>query len=354
MDGKEKQVKDHFSDLLGLEELKDFRLGDIFSEVFKKHTAEEMEEQLITGTAKHTPSLLELSVGWAKPWLFARLLGVSVGLAVVMYYGISALGGVYLIPGIIFVGSFAVPISALIFFLEMNVPRNVSIFRVFQLLFIGGIASLIVALIFFDRLDLLSFLGASAAGIIEESAKLLVVIFLTGKVGRYRWILNGLLIGAAVGTGFAAFESSGYAFVQMWKYKSVDAGIDVIVLRGMLAPFMHIVWTANAAAALWMVKGDKPFSWEMVKAPAFLRVFVAVMLLHMLWNAPFLLMRLPLVGDLKFLILGVVGWIICFRLVQAGLVQLNKARAEVAAASMAAGADLSATIAMGNEAEEMH
>jgi RsiW-degrading membrane proteinase PrsW (M82 family) len=67
----------------------------------------------------------------------------------------------------------------------MNVPRNISIFKVVQLLFVGGIASLIVALIFFNRLNIFtSFLGASAAGIIEEAAKVLIVAALMGQAGR--------------------------------------------------------------------------------------------------------------------------------------------------------------------------
>jgi len=324
-------LKERFDDLIGLEPLQDFRLGDVFSEVFKKHTAEEMEDQLITGTARHTPTLASLEVGWAKPWLFARLLAGSVILAFVLYEGFVLFNNINLLPGLIFVGSFAVPVSTLIFFLEMNVPRNVSIFKVMQLLFVGGIASLIVALIFFSRLGLFSsFLGASAAGIIEESAKLLIVALLMGKAAQYRWVLNGLLFGAAVGCGFGAFESSGYAFRAMLGEGGVEGGVANIMLRGMLAPFMHIVWTANAAAALWLVKGNRPFSWEMLKAPAFLRVFVTIMLIHMIWNAPFHILPLPLVIDLKYLILGALGWVICFRLVQAGLKQLNKARQEEA------------------------
>jgi protease PrsW len=320
--------RERIDDLIGLEPLQDFRLADVFSEVFKKHTTEEMEDQLITGTARHTPSLSSLEVGWARPWLFARMLAVSVILAFVLYEGFVMFDNINLLPGLIFVGSFAVPFSTLIFFLEMNVPRNISIFKVMQLSFVGGIVSLIVALIFFSRLDLLSsFLGASAAGIIEESAKLLIVALLMGKAAPYRWILNGLLFGAAVGCGFGAFESAGYAFRAMLG-SGVDVGVANIMLRGMLAPFMHIVWTANAAAALWRVKGNRPFAWEMLKAPAFLRVFIAVVILHMTWNAPFELLRLPVVLDLKYLILGVLGWVICFRLVQAGLKQLNKARQE--------------------------
>lgn len=313
-----------FSNLIGLEELQDFRLATIFSEVFKKHSQEEMEEQLITGTSRNTPPLSSIEVGWARPWLFARLLGWSIVLAFVLYIGFDMFNNINLIPGLIFVGSFAVPVSTLIFFLEMNIPRNISIFTVMQLLFVGGVASLIVALLLFTRFDFFStYLGASAAGIVEETAKMLVVILLMGKTTRYRWTLNGLLIGAAVGTGFAAFESAGYALRVMLESGS-DAGVSTIMLRGLLAPFAHIVWTANATAALWLVKQDRPFSWDMLQSPAFLRILVSVMILHMLWNAPFTLMRLPLILDLKFLIIGILGWIICFRLVQAGLKQLNQ------------------------------
>lgn len=315
-----------FTGLIGLEELKDFKLGNIFSEVFKKHSSEEMEEQLITGTAGHTPFLNNVQIGWGKPWLFARLLGISTVLAILLYGGFLMYNNDNLVPGLIFVGSFAVPVSTLVFFLEMNVTRNVSIFMLMQLLFVGGIVSLLVALLFYSNFDVFeTYLGASAAGIIEESAKILIVILLVGKSTRYRWILNGLLFGAAVGTGFGAFESAGYAF-RIIISDGLIPGADNIITRGILAPFMHVVWTANIAAALWMVKGDKPFKWEMLKETAFLRIFIAMMLAHMLWNAPFYLMPLPLGIDLKHVLLGIIEWIICFRLIQAGLNQLKVAR----------------------------
>jgi RsiW-degrading membrane proteinase PrsW (M82 family) len=316
-------LRKQFSNLIGLEELKDFRLSTIFSEVFKKHTRDEMEEQLITGTARNTPALSSIEVGWGRPWLFARLLGASVLLAFILYIGFDIFQNNNLVPGLIIFGCFAVPVSTLIFFLELNVPRNISIFMIIQFLFVGGVASLLIALVLFRNLDFMSsYLGASAAGIIEETAKLLVVIFLTRKTTRYHWILNGLLIGAAVGTGFEAFETAGYAF-RVIVNNGVDIGVSNIMERALTAPFAHIIWTANAAAALWLVKKQKAFSWDMLQAPAFLRIMISVIVLHMLWNAPFVLMRLPLVGDLKYLVLGVLGWIICFRLVQAGIRQLN-------------------------------
>jgi RsiW-degrading membrane proteinase PrsW (M82 family) len=205
----------------------------------------------------------------------------------------------------------------------MNAPRNISIFMTMSLLFIGGIGSIIIALIFFDKLQFLSdLLSASAAGIIEEVAKILIVIFVMGKFTRYKWVLNGLLFGAAVGTGFAAFESMGYAF----RGNSFNGIVDSIMLRGILAPFCHIIWTGNAAAALWLVKGDRKFSWSMLGDPRFIRVFLSSVILHMLWNSNWSLFPIPVFLDAKLLILGVIGWIITLRLIQLGLKQLNEAR----------------------------
>ena len=319
-------INRHFTSFIGLEGLQDFKLKDVFSEIFKKHSLLDMEDQLITGTARNTPAITDIETGWAKPWLFARLLLLAVVLTVLLVIGFNTFQNLNLVPGLIFIGSFAVPLATLIFFLEMNAPRNISIFMVIVLLFIGGVASLILAILFFRNLDFFSsILGASAAGIIEESAKLLIVVALLGRFRRYKWILNGMLFGAAIGCGFGAFESAGYAFRAIID-NGVDAGINSILLRGLLAPFMHIVWTANAAAALWLVKGDKKFSFEMLGDMRFLRVLVSSMLLHMIWNAPFSTIPLPIVIDLKFPLLGIIAYIICFRLVQTGLKQLNEAR----------------------------
>lgn len=317
-------IRQGFTRLIGLEELKDFKLKDIFSQVFRKHSFTDMEDQLITGTVRNTPAITDIETSWAKPWLFSRLLVLSIVLTVVLIIGFRMFDNPNLIPGLMFIGSFAVPVSTLIFFLEMNAPRNISVFIVTALVAIGGVASLTLALVFFNWFSFLSsWLAASAAGLIEEPAKVLIVVALFGRIKRYKWLLNGLLLGAAIGTGFGAFESAGYAFQNL---QSFDGFVDNIVLRGLLAPFMHIVWTANAAAALWMVKGDKPFSFSMLGDMRFLRVMISSMVLHMIWNANFTTIPLPVVLDLKFPVLGILAWIITFRLVQTGLAQLNQAR----------------------------
>ncbi|MGZ3851777.1 MAG: PrsW family intramembrane metalloprotease [Flavisolibacter sp.] len=316
-------IRKGFNSFIGLEELKDFKLQHIFSEVFRKHSLPEMEDQLTTGTYNNTPALTDIEVSWAKPWLFSRMLLVSLSIAVLLIVGYRTFENANLLPGLMFIGSFAVPLSTLIFFLEMNAPRNISVFMVMALAFLGGVTSLFIALVLFDKLEFLSsIMHASAAGIIEESAKVGVVILIVGRFTRYKWILNGLLFGAAIGMGFAAFESAGYAY----RSASFDGMIDSLVLRGLLSPFMHIVWTANASAALWLVKGDKKVRWDMLGDVRFVRVLASSVVLHMVWNAEFGIVPIPFFMDVKYLILGVVAWVICFRLVQAGLRQLNEAR----------------------------
>jgi RsiW-degrading membrane proteinase PrsW (M82 family) len=233
-----------------------------------------------------------------------------------------------------FVGAFAMPLATLIFFLEMNAPRNISIFLIMFLVFVGGFASLFMTLVLGNPLEFLyKTFGAAGAPFIEEPMKLLLAVLIVGSFIRYKWILNGLLFGAALGVGFGGFESAGYAFDAIinpylagQNVFNFDGVVDSIVLRGMLAPFMHVVWTANAAGALWMVKGDKKFTWAMLGDMRFLRVFISSIALHFIWNSNFTLISIPVIYDVKFLILGFISWTICFMLVQAGLKQLNEAR----------------------------
>jgi protease PrsW len=315
-----------FGTMIGLDELKDFKISNIFSGVFKKHTLADTEEQLFTGTSKNIPALTDIEISWARPWLFSRLITICIALTLLLILGFNRYQNTNLLPGLIFIGTFMMPLATLIFYLEVNAPRNVSIFLVLLMLFIGGVTSLLVTLILSQPLEFLyKTFGDAAAAIIEEPAKILIVVLVLGKYVRFKWILNGLLLGGAVGAGFGAFESAGYAFnaYDQWGFQPM---VDSIVLRGLLAPFMHVVWTANAAAALWMVKGDKPFSWDMLGSGKFLRILALSIITHFIWNSDFTLIPLPLVKDVKFLLLGVLSWTVCFMLIQAGLKQLNEAR----------------------------
>jgi RsiW-degrading membrane proteinase PrsW (M82 family) len=312
------KLSGHLTSFAGVEKLEGFSLKDLFSEVFRKHSREEIEEYFTVGTPSTTPSIETIDTTWPKPWVFSK---TFIGALVVYILFLSAwneFGNVNLIPGLIMVGSFAVPIATLIFFVEMNARRNVSLYQVIRLLFMGGILSLILSLLLFQLTASmqLEWLGASVAGLAEEPGKLLALLTVTG-VPKYRYKLNGLLFGAAVGTGFAAFESAGYA---LWVgLHDTDMMKDTIMVRGMLSPFAHIAWTAMCGAALWRVKGSGKFSLSMLKDVRFLKVFAVAVVLHMLWNSP---LHLPFYG--KYAILGVAAWIIILGLIQEGLKELRQ------------------------------
>ncbi|MBC8153312.1 MAG: PrsW family intramembrane metalloprotease [Bacteroidetes bacterium] len=320
------------SSLTGVDALdSDFSLKTIFSKVGEKRSDEDVESAFTVGTRGTTPVVGTIASNWPQPWLFLRFGGSALLIFAGLYLAVTQFENIVLIPGLLFVGSFAVPFASLIFFWEMNAPQNVSLYQTIKLLFSGGLVSLLLSLLVFSNIGFLStILGASSAGIVEESGKLLAVLFLMRHRSQYHWILNGLLFGAAVGTGFAAFESAGYAFVSMMQ-GGFGQAVSSIFLRGVLAPFGHVVWTAITAAAIWRVKGQRPFEWEMLKNPGFVRTFVTVMVLHMLWNAPFDVPILPYVWFLptKQLILGLIAWIMALGLIQSGLKQIKTAQKAV-------------------------
>ena len=77
-----------------------------------------------------------------------------------------------------------------------------------KLFLLGGITSLIFSLFLFKWTNLISWMGAMSGGIVEETGKAAALFLIINNL-KYRATLNGLLFGAAVGAGFAAFESSG-------------------------------------------------------------------------------------------------------------------------------------------------
>lgn len=311
------KVSEKVTQMAGVEQLEGFSLGDLFSEALKRHSTEEVEEYFTVGTPSTTPPIELVDAGWPRPWVFLRTFLGAALVYVIFVQAWKEFHNINLVPGLIMVGSFAVPLSALIFFFEMNVRKNVSLYQIIRLVFLGGIISITISLIFFqvgDNLQL-NWLGASLAGLVEEPGKLLALL-IVANAPRYHYRLNGLLFGAAIGTGFAAFESAGYALYA--GLNDTNEMMDSIVLRGMLAPFGHIVWTGMCAAALWKVKGGQVFRFNMVSDPRFYRIFFIAVAMHMIWNSP---LYLPFYG--KYLLLGVFAWIIVFSLIQSGLKEIR-------------------------------
>jgi RsiW-degrading membrane proteinase PrsW (M82 family) len=322
------RLSEQITSVAGLEKIERFSVSETFSEVFRKHEADEIEDYLIVGTRTTTPALASVEANWPRPWLFFRafiLTAVAYGLFI---FGWNQFRNLNLIPGLIMIGSLAGPFTLLIFFFEINVARNVSLYQVLRLMLIGGGLSLILSLFGFQMTNMSRTLGPPAAGIVEEVGKAAALLLVVNQL-KYRWTLNGLLFGAAVGAGFAVFESAGYAFrLGVLAANSSAVLFDVIQTRGILSVLGgHVLWTALVGAALWRVRGEHRLQLSMLADPGFLRVFGLAVAAHMIWDMSF---DLPLY--LKYIALGFVTWVALLSMIQGGLRQIKNEQLKHAAA----------------------
>ena len=338
-------------EITGLDGLRGFSLWHFFADVFRRHHRDEVLVVFCCGTHATTPPLHAVSSAWPTPWIFARMLLACL----LLYFGFdwasSTFRNANLVPGLMFVGNFAIPFCVTVFFFELNVRRDVPFFDVMRAMMYGGLIALIFALILVEfSPDILRWV----AGPIEEPAKLLAVILIAGSRRNGR-ILTGLLLGAGVGAGFAAFESSGYTFTELVRLITSSTAAELITsinpmqgqviaqnastinpdavmqVRALITPFGHIVWTAITAGAYWLVlklrisEGRRDYhatgiDWVALADIRFLRIALVPVLLHLVWNTSWL----AGFGLLRFLILGIIAWAVALRLVQAGLQQIRE------------------------------
>ena len=270
----------------------------------------ELEETFAVGTLSTTPQLSEIEDGWPTPRVFWRVLLAAVAAYALLRIGITGSRNPTFFSGLAVVESFLLPLAAVILFFELNSPKNVSVYQVARLLFLGGALSLLLTSILVKTLPGFgtgNFLPALLTGVLEETAKALALLVLA-RNPRYRWQLNGLLFGAALGAGFGAFEaaSSGFGF-------------------GWLAPGGHVIWTAMVGSAIWRVKGNRPFRFGMLLAPVVIRRWSIAVVLHVLWNT-----TLGPPGIRRGL-LSIVGWCIVLGIVTQALDEVAAEKKKAAA-----------------------
>lgn len=309
------RVKDTFEDITGGSKEAEFKLSDLWANVFKKHTDEESEDLLISGTKRHTPRPEDIGKGWHRPWLYSRIFLVLAITFAFLFVCFQLFGNDLAIVGLAFIGSMVMPFSLLVLFWETNIPRNISIFELVKMFFVGGVASLAMALLLFELIPVqeLNVVGAILVGIIEEVGKLLPVAYFIYK-SKSKYILNGILIGAAIGAGFAVFESAGYA---LFRTESVNDIVNNILLRGILAAGGHIVWAAMSGAAIMLAKGDGEFGMRIFKSGKFWKLFPVPIVLHALWDMPFSTI-------LMYVLLVVIAWVFILALIRAGMTEVNR------------------------------
>jgi RsiW-degrading membrane proteinase PrsW (M82 family) len=201
-------------------------------------------------------------------WLHMFLTGLVLWVLTVVVIFLT--GNPNLVPTLVLLGSFLVPVSF------------VTAELLFSTFVAGGVLGVLAASLLETYLLHPSpglFLGV---GLIEEAVKLVVLAFLTRRL-PHKYARDGLILGAAVGFGFAAFESAGYAFTALFTEQglSLMQVVQTEMLRSVLAPVGHGLWTAILGGVLFSSSGRHHFAltWRL------LFTYLGVSVLHALWDS---------------------------------------------------------------------
>jgi RsiW-degrading membrane proteinase PrsW (M82 family) len=233
---------------------------------------ERMTQEQFTQTVRKQP--LRMNLWWRV--LFTGLVTYLLGIVILVLTGNPVL-----FPTVVMIGNFVVPVAYVVFFSERAYLSRLTLKTIFMSFFYGGVlgvfASGLLEPIFIRQLN---FSNVFLVGLIEEFGKIFGVIVIARRL-RHDSELDGIVLGAAAGMGFASLESNGYAFVAfLGSGGSLSVTVGVTLLRGLLSPVGHGTWTAILASVLFRESeaGHFHINHKVVG------VYLIVVILHGLWD----------------------------------------------------------------------
>jgi RsiW-degrading membrane proteinase PrsW (M82 family) len=214
-----------------------------------------------------------------RAWFQIFVVGFTLWVASLVITLLTA--NVNLVPTLILLGSFLVPVTFVAWSFERWRDQHVTAELIVTAFVLGGLLGVLGAAVleaYILEPSPLLFLGV---GLIEEAAKLGALVLVTRHLPR-RHARDGFVLGAAVGFGFAAFESAGYAFNALLTVQGLSlAGlVETEMLRGVLTPFGHGLWTAILGGVLFREARNG----RLRSTGVLLGMYLWVSLLHALWD----------------------------------------------------------------------
>lgn len=245
--------------------------------------------------------------GLGRKWWW-KVFGIGLAAYIVAAIVLSATDNPHLVPIVMLLASAIVPVTFITFCWEQNALADMPLPVVALAYLGGGVIGLLIAsvlepiLVPTSATGGLSLPAAFMVGLIEEFAKIVPVLFFL-RDKRLRTELDGIILGAASGMGFATFETAGYGFdnfltgflntlgqssgtVPAAFNSGIAAMNGALVLRMALALFGHGVWTAIACAAIWRFR-QQPLTQQIGNIAV---AFATSVILHMIWDG------LPVIG----------------------------------------------------------
>jgi RsiW-degrading membrane proteinase PrsW (M82 family) len=217
--------------------------------------------------------------------LWARVLLGGLGLWVATVVITFATGNVNLVPTIILLGSFLIPVTFVLYAFA-RADEVLTAQRIFTAFICGGVLGVLGATVLEAALlrqpSGWSYVGV---GLIEEAVKLATLWLLARRLPRYT-VRDGMVLGAAVGLGFAALESSGYAFTALFGSSGLSLLnlVETEALRGILTPFGHGLWTGVLGGALFATAARSRRGRPRLTG-SLIGWYLLMAMLHALWDA---------------------------------------------------------------------
>jgi RsiW-degrading membrane proteinase PrsW (M82 family) len=182
-----------------------------------------------------------------------------------------------LLPSVVLIGSFLVPVTVIFWFADHEGRSELNVRTMLRAFFVAGVLGLIAAAALETWLLPSRLVPNLWVGLIEEAVKGIGIVALSGGLRRYD-LRDGLLLGTTVGLGFGAFESAGYTL----RFGFVDGQLslgDLIseeLLREVIAPFCHGIWSGLLGAAIFHSR----------RRPTLLvaATYLGVSVLHAIWD----------------------------------------------------------------------
>jgi RsiW-degrading membrane proteinase PrsW (M82 family) len=214
-------------------------------------------------------------------WLIVFLVGLVLWVASVLVTAITR--NTNLIPTDVLLGSFLVPVTAVIWNFDRDVGSVLTGQRIFVTFVVGGVLGVLAASVLEAPLAQNSLLTYVAVGFIEEAVKLGALLGAAVGLSRYT-TRDGIVLGATVGFGFAALESAGYAFNALFTVHGLSLGslVATEALRGLLAPVGHGLWTAIVGGTLFHASARAN---RLRVTGGVIGAYLLVSILHGLWDS---------------------------------------------------------------------
>jgi protease PrsW len=237
---------------------------------------------------------------WAPRWWAVLLIGLALWAASVAVAFFTS--NVLLLPTIVLLGSFLIPVTAVVWYLDHDPSPELSPRRIVAAFVVAGVIGVLAAstleywVVFGPGL-----IGMVKVGLIEEFVKGAAIVLIAWRLTSFG-TRDGIVLGATVGFGFAAFESSGYALVSLFVvqgghlYLSLTSVVLNELVRGVLAPFGHGLWAAILGGTIFHAARNRG---HLRLTLGVLTAYLGVSLLHAAFDS--------LGGIVGYVVISIVG-----------------------------------------------